>query len=564
MVIVLENYRLSEKSCAKLAKLYTMGDMDTIHFLWDCCDNTVDTLGGCVALPQSGNPFHYLFNNGYIEDTYQALYQVFCAKLDEAVLNGVSDNSLDAVVKMRFSADGAYRLCHIYTNLLKDENSKATDIHVNIRPFTAKEELDHEVLSVFTSDKNPAIFSKKLADMMAACEVGHMAYIQFDVERFKLINDQYGSEFGDELLKFFSDSLKVICSEKQPFCRLTADVFMIGTEFGEKQELIDFVHKIESRLSDYKGIEYRLIFGICIVEDKSVSTRRHGDNASLARQSIKGNALKNIEFFESTMLGELRKQQVIEDDMHKAAINGEFVMYLQPKYCISTKRIIGGEALARWIHPEKGMISPADFIPIFEKNGYIIKLDCIIWEMACKQLRHWLDEGVKPVPISVNVSREYLSSCDVVDIISKLVAKYDVPKDLFELEITESIESNNVREIVTKFKENGFKMLMDDFGSGYSSLNMLRSTQFDVLKIDRGFFSEFMESDRGRKIISHTITMSQDIGLDIIAEGVETREQAEFLYHCGCNAAQGFLYSRPVPVEEFDRMIREQNSMDNN
>ena len=556
----MENYAISEKSCAKLAKLYAVGDVDTVHFLWDCCENTVDTLGGRVTLPESGNPFHYMINSGFVESSYEAVYHVFCSKLDEAAIYGVVDNSLDAVVKMRFSPEEEYRLCHIYTNLLKDEGGRVTDIHVNIRPFSAKEELDHEVLSVFSSDKNPAIFSKKLADMMAECEVGHMAYIQFDVERFKLINDQYGSDMGDEVLKFFSDSLKVLCSERQPFCRLTADVFMIGTEFGEREELIDFVHMLESRLSDYKGLEYRLIFGICIVEDKSVSTRRHGDNAALARQSIKGNALKNIAFFEGSMIGKLRKQQVIEDDMHKAVVNGEFVMYLQPKYCISTKRIIGGEALARWIHPEKGMISPADFIPIFEKNGFIIKLDCIIWEKACRQLRAWLDEGLTPVPISVNVSREYLDTCDVVAIISDLVAKYDIPKELFELEITESIESNNVREIVTRFKENGFKMLMDDFGSGYSSLNMLRSTQFDVLKIDRGFFSEFMESDRGRKIISHTITMSQDIGLDIIAEGVETDEQAEFLYHCGCDAAQGFLYSRPVPVEEFDRMIRAQNA----
>lgn len=553
---------ISEKVCEKLSRLYSCGDTDTIHFLWDCKDNTVATLGGCLALPLNGNPFHFMINNGLIEEKFLAIYQVFCSKLDEAVMHGIADGNLNTVVKMRFSPDGNYRLCHIYTNLLKDKYNIATDIHVNIRPFTAKEEMDHEVLSVFTSDKNPAIFSKKLADMMAKCEVGHMAYIQFDVERFKLINDQYGSDMGDELLKFFSDSLKVLCSEKQPFCRLTADVFMIGTEFNEKQELIDFVHKLESRLSDYKGMEYRLIFGICIVEDKSLSTRRHGDNASLARQLIKGNALKNIAFFDNSMMGDLRKQQVIEDDMHKAVVNGEFVMYLQPKYCISTKRIIGGEALARWIHPEKGMVSPADFIPVFEKNGFIIKLDQIIWEKACKQLRIWLDEGIQPVPISVNVSREYLDTCDVVDMISKLVAKYDIPKDLFELEITESLESHNVRDIVTKFKQNGFKMLMDDFGSGYSSLNMLRSTQFDVLKIDRGFLSEFMESDRGRKIISHTINMSQDIGLDIIAEGVETDEQADFLYHCGCNAAQGFLYSRPVPAEVFDKMLREQNKID--
>ncbi len=549
---------ISDKCLDKLARLYK-GEDNTIHFLWDCVANTVDTLGGCCTLPAQGvNPFHYLMDEGFVAEEDKSFYAVFCSRLDDAVISGISDNTVCADIRMRLTKDSGYRLCHIYANLLKNDNGTVSDIHTNIRPFTSKEVLDHEVLAVFTSDKNPAIFSKRCADAMAKGKEGKFAFIQFDVERFKLINEQYGSEMGDEVLKFFNDSLSVLCNEKQPFCRLTADVFMVATDFEEKDDLITFIHDLESRLSYYKGLEYRLIFGISIVDDKSKSTRHYGDVAGMARQSIKGNAMQNIAFYENNMITNLHKKKIIEEDMHKAVVNGEFVMYLQPKYSISTRKIIGAEALARWIHPERGMVSPAEFIPIFEANGFIIKLDCIIWETACRSLRKWLDDGIKPVPISVNVSREYLNTCDVVDIIAKLVEKYDIPLDLFELEITESIESNNVREVVTRFKERGFKMLMDDFGSGYSSLNMLRSTQFDVLKIDRGFFSEFMESDRGRKIISHTISMSQDIGLDIIAEGVETTEQADFLYDCGCDAAQGFLYSRPIPFEEFDHMLRSQ------
>ncbi|MDE7233706.1 MAG: EAL domain-containing protein, partial [Ruminiclostridium sp.] len=255
------------------------------------------------------------------------------------------------------------------------------------------------------------------------------------------------------------------------------------------------------------------------------------------------------------MKSELHKKQTIEEDMQKALLNNEFVMFLQPKHCISSGKIIGAEALARWIHPQKGMISPADFIPVFEANGFILKLDRFIWESACRKLRDWLDRGIDNVPISVNISREYVLTFDVTKEITDLVREYRIPTRLLELEITESVESIGIEEVVRKMKEAGFTMLMDDFGSGYSSLNTLKTTPFDVLKIDRGFLSQSMESDRGRKIISHTISMSQDIGLGIVAEGVETIEEAQFLRECGCDTAQGFYYSKPISVEEFDRHL---------
>ena len=334
---------------------------------------------------------------------------------------------------------------------------------------------------------------------------------------------------------------------------------MVVTTFSSDSDLLDFIHRIESMLTGFQNMEYRLIFGVAIVEDRSLHIRRHGDNAALARQSIKGNALNNIGFFNGRMKSELHKKQSIEDDMMNALLDGQFVMYLQPKFSISTKRIIGAEALARWIHPEKGMISPADFVPVFEENGFILKLDQIIWESACRKIREWIDKGIEPVPISVNISREYIHTFDVVGEMLHLVNKYDIPIKLLELEITETTDSEGVSDVVQKMKDAGFTMLMDDFGSGYSSLNMLQKTQFDVLKIDRGFLSEFMESSRGRKIISHTISMSRDIGLDIIAEGVDTPEQASFLSDCGCDSAQGFYYSKPITQEEFDKMLVEVN-----
>nr|MDE5854158.1 GGDEF domain-containing phosphodiesterase [Ruminococcus sp.] len=388
----------------------------------------------------------------------------------------------------------------------------------------------------------------------------NIAFVQFDVERFKLINDSYGVETGDEIIKFINDSLSVICTDDQPYTRLTADVFMVVIAFDDEDEIIEFIHKLEKSISGYKNIEYRLIFGVAIADDRTLHIRKHGDNATLARQSVKGNALNNIGFYNGSLKMALYHQQTIEDDMVRAMENNEFVMYLQPKYSISTRRIIGAEALTRWIHPEKGMISPVDFIPIFEKNGFILKLDQHIWECACKKIREWIDNGVEPVPISVNISREYINTFNVVEYFAGLIEKYKIPIHLLEAEITESIDAEDTSGVVNKMKKIGFTMLMDDFGSGYSSLNMLKTTPFDVLKIDRNFLSEFMESDKGRKIIAHTISMTQDIGLDVIAEGVETNEQAQFLSRCGCDTAQGFYYSKPILVEEFDkRLYKEQN-----
>ncbi len=547
---------ISEKSYKKLSNLYE-ADKNTIHFLWDCKEKSVDVLGGCMSFPDgTSDPLAYLRSIDFIDPQYVSFYDVFCSKLAEGIYEPIEESELGAVVKMKFSEASEYGLCNIYANLLKDDAGLITDVHVNIRPFSQKEIFDYEVLSYFTSDKNPAIFSAKCKEILDNTEEGKLAFIQFDVERFNLINDTYGSEIGDEILRFFSDSLNILCNSSQPHCRLTADVFMVLTRFENKEDIIEFIRMLESRLSFYKEIEYRFAFGVCIAGDKNVPTRRYGDNAGLARRTVKGNALNNIAFYQKDMIGKLHKKQTIEEDMYKAVVNNEFVMYLQPKYSISGNNIIGAEALARWIHPEKGMISPADFIPVFEQNGFIIKLDTIIWESACKKLREWIDGGIEPVPISVNVSREYLANTDIVEIIGGLVKKYDIPKGMLELEITESIDNDNIRDIVKKFKDMGFTMLMDDFGSGYSSLNVLKTTQFDVIKIDRGFFSEFMESDRGRKIISHTISMSQDIGLDIVAEGVETSEQASFLSECGCDTAQGFFYSRPVPVREFEEMLK--------
>lgn len=530
-------------------------DKHSMHFLWDCTAGTIVTVGSPVFEDISGDPLDYLRESGLISPESMPAFNVFASRIEEGIISGIERSSLSVELDMKFNPDENYAECGFYVHFLRDASDRITAVHGTIRPLSHKEIFDRKILRDYSSDYQPKLFSNAVAEMMLRHPDDEIAYIQFDIDRFKLINEKYGVESGDALLKYLFDTLNLLCTEEQPFCRLTADVFMVVTAFSDDDSLLDFIHKMKSLLTGFRNMEYRLIFGVAIVEDRSLHTRRHGDNATIARRSIKGNALNNIGFFNGRMKNELRKMQSIEDDMKEALLGNQFVMYLQPKYCISTGRIIGAEALARWIHPEKGMISPAEFVPVFEQNGFILKLDQIIWECACRKIREWLDSGITPVPVSVNISREYVHSFDVVGELTGLVKKYDIPVKYLELEITESADAEGVSGVVSDLKKAGFTMLMDDFGSGYSSLNMLKTTQFDVLKIDRGFLSEFMESSRGRKIISHTISMSQDIGLDIIAEGVETKEQASFLRQCGCDAAQGFYYSKPVSQAEFDEQL---------
>lgn len=438
-----------------------------------------------------------------------------------------------------------------------DSSGKTVDsLNGSFMKMNEREIKNRNIINFYTNDKNPAIFADIMAKRIKE-DIDHKyAVIQFDVIGFKFINDKYGETIGNEILHHINDILDLYCSEEQIYSRLSADVFMVVIPYKEMSDIYSFIRGLEAGMIGYKDIRYSFAFGVFLVEDRNMPTRLMGDSAGLARASIKGNALENIGFYNNEFKANLRSKRSIEERMKAALNNNEFVMFLQPKYSISDSAVIGAEALVRWIDPEEGIIPPDKFIPVFEKNGFIIKIDEYIWECACKHIRKWIDSGIKPVPISVNVSRVHLTDSKFVDFLNELVEKYDIPKNLLELEITESADNINANSMIKLAKVKGFRLLMDDFGSGYSSLNTLKSTPFDVLKIDRSFFSTSMESQRGQKIISHTISMSKDIGLDLIAEGVETKEQADFLYDCGCYTAQGFLYSRPVPEDMFDKLMK--------
>ena len=430
------------------------------------------------------------------------------------------------------------------------------EIAGSIKKLEINEIMSIEILDYYTTTDNPIMFHDMISQRLTAYSDTKFALVQFDIKRFKLINENYGEDAGTEMLQFISRQLSNFCGKKQVGARMSGDVFALLTPYEDKDGLFSVISELQRCLKNFRQYSYEFVFGIYLIEDRSISVRTMCDCAAMARQSIKKNALESVAFYNKNMQKAIKERKFVESHMKKALDNNEFIIYLQPKFSISSGEAIGYEALVRWQSPERGMIYPNGFIPLFEENGFITKLDAYVWECACMVLRDWIDRHFTPLPISVNVSRANLDDESFLDVLDGLIEKYRLPKHLLELEITESIENDTTLRMTEKIKEHGFVLLMDDFGSGYSSLNTLQDTRFDVLKLDREFFSTHMSNDRGKKIIMHTISMSKDVGLGLIAEGVETADQAQFLENCGCDTAQGYLYAKPMPVQEAEKYLK--------
>lgn len=426
-----------------------------------------------------------------------------------------------------------------------------------IRPFSKRELEEREILNVFSNDKNPAIFINKIAKFMGAHPERQYAFIQFDIRKFKYINEKYGSDIGDEILVYINETLSIMCDDEHLHARLTSDIFQVVTYYNNKEEILEFIDMLDLRLHRYKDIRFSMSYGVSVAPGDSKQYRLHGDQAGLARAESKRAILKKAVFYEDTLMVNIKRSGAIEEIEEEALRNGEFHVFLQPKYSYdgTVGRIIGAEALVRWIDSDGKIKSPMDFVPIFEQNGFILEVDKFMWEEVCKILRGWIDSEKELVPISVNVSRTYLRKINLVSYLDSLLEKYDIPIELLQLEITETTESEDTIAYVNAFKKAGYTLLMDDFGSGYSSLGMLRNTPFDILKMDRSFLTSCLDSDNGKAIVSHVISMSGDLGLDVIAEGVETKEVADFLYDNGCTVSQGYYFSKPVPVDEFESLF---------
>ncbi len=389
---------------------------------------------------------------------------------------------------------------------------------------------------------------------------GEYALVYFDIIRFKAINDMFGLMAGDALLKHMADVIMRSAKDDDVACRLDADRFAFFTNHSGA-ELEQLVGKLIEDITQY-DLTFKITcnVGIYVTNEKALSVDSMIDRAVLALSSIKGSYTSKYNFFTESLRNQMLSEQEISGIMASALEDRQFVLYYQPQFNHSTGKIIGVEALVRWMHPEKGMISPGIFIPIFEKNGFITRLDLYVFERVCIFVRKCMDEGLPLVPVSSNFSRYDIFQPDFVNNLETIRKKHGVPTDLLRVEITESAVvggSEQANEIVKQLHECGYIVEMDDFGSGYSSLNVLKDIELDLIKLDMMFLVEKSDSNRGGMILSSVVRMAKWLGLPVIAEGVETIEQADFLKSIGCEYIQGYFYSRPLPENQYLEMLTE-------
>lgn len=387
------------------------------------------------------------------------------------------------------------------------------------------------------------------------------AIIYSDITKFKYLNNTLGYETGDRILCDFASIIASGNTNGEGIARISDDNFAVCLAYQNEADIIAYIQNIYDKFNQiqkakYPGTKFIVASGIAYInpeEDITVAI----DNANIARKTIKSASHSTYCFFDINMQLNLQREAEINNTMEQALKDREFVVYLQPKVNLHDNSLVGAEALVRWIR-DGIIIMPGDFIPIFENNGFVVNLDFFVYEEVCKILKEWMKQGKKLVPISINVSRVHLHDEKFVDNIKSLVDSYGIPYNLLELELTESIFLSNTEAALTAMRQLrslGFGVSIDDFGAGYSSLNLLKDMATDVIKLDKEFFGHDNMQREEQIIVSSIISMAKQLNMKVLSEGVETQNQSDFLRSVRCDMAQGYLYSRPIPVGDFEKLI---------
>lgn len=427
-----------------------------------------------------------------------------------------------------------------------------------------------ELSAAAFTDELTGLYNKKkfkLAAEELICKGTAYAYVILDIDKFKVLNDTMGYLCGDKLLITIADIIRENIRPSETFGRGDSDQFFMLLEYTNAKALKARINKVITSVTDVfhsrlteKSYKLILCAGVYVISDSDESINTIGDRAKHAQQLIKGGQISNIMFYNEQMRNQILREKEIENRMQEALEKEEFLMYLQPKIRLSTGEVYGSEALARWNYKGKGLIYPMEFIPLFERNGFVTKLDMYILEKACQYIRQQVDAGIRPVTISINFSRLNLKNPNFVAEIAEKVGKYDVSPQFIEIELTESTMHDNettLIDVLGQLHANGFTLSMDDFGSGYSSLGLLKNLSVDAVKLDRTFFTEYSDLKRAKTVIANMINMTNELGIYTVAEGVETQESIDLLKELGCDLVQGYYFAQPMSSEKFSSFLFE-------
>ncbi|HBF0843093.1 EAL domain-containing protein [Clostridioides difficile] len=424
-----------------------------------------------------------------------------------------------------------------------------------------KKSNEKEILSLAYEDKvtyigNQNKFYRECSKYLLDKPSLNYIIVYFDINNFKMINDTFGYEFGDNLLITIAKALKEELTEGEVYARLSSDYFAIFCDYKNgRNKIIGKLDSIRNNIESNLSIvfEISLCVGIYFVEEGEVDIQKAVNKANMARSVAKG---KNINYaiYNEDVRNKLSEESMILDDIKIALVKNQFEVYYQPKFSLVNGEMIGSEALIRWNHPEHGFISPAVFIPIAEKSKLILKIGRFVFERVCTDLSEWKKQGKKIVPVSVNLSRVELYQPDIVKFINKTIQMYNLSSDLIEIEITETVainELNILKNVLNELRKYGFSISMDDFGTGYSSISCLRDMPIDILKLDKSFLDGIEDDERSRNIAKSIVSLAKSLDLVVIIEGVESKEQAELMKQFGCDLVQGFYFARPMPAKNF-------------
>lgn len=387
--------------------------------------------------------------------------------------------------------------------------------------------------------------------------------IALDISEFKLVNNVCGNASGDEVLKVIWDVIMANCNDNEQAARVNADRFVI---FWIERSKKTVTYRIEKLINEIEGISEQLsvprlypVIGIRAVEKLDDADKRYGE-ALRAKALVKNRRDRHYAFYDEIDYDTIVENKNMENGFEKALADKKFEVWYQPKFNSHTGKIVGSEALIRWRADDGSLISPGRFIPLFEKNGNIIRLDEYVFREVCRQQKEWQKEGIQILPVSVNISRFSLYYSNVVEKYERIINYYDVDHKYVQIEITESaiIENTVIVELIQKFHDAGFDILLDDFGSGYSSLASLNQMPFDTIKLDKSLV-DYVGNENGEKLLKFIVQLVQSLGMKITAEGVEYKEQLDFLENLNCDDIQGFYFSKPLMLADFSAKLTENN-----
>ncbi|MEG2315333.1 MAG: bifunctional diguanylate cyclase/phosphodiesterase, partial [Clostridia bacterium] len=392
------------------------------------------------------------------------------------------------------------------------------------------------------------------------------ALIYMNIEKFKVLNEQFGKKACDELLRGIHEGISTDLADDECMGRLSADNFCILVRFENEDALIARFAKWRSNTMAYiesigsLWLPQNAEFGVFVIDDAALPLAHMIDRAKLSLTEATSTLRDKMRYaiFNEKVRHALLREKQLEDAMEDALAAREFTVYLQPKYDTQTERIGGAEALVRWKSPTEGMIYPDEFIPLFEKNSFVVQIDLFVFEEICRLLERWVQDGLPLIKVSVNCSRAQLRIPNFLESYRQIMQKYVFPANMLEIELTETVVFEDVAALSAVIREIhalGLGCSMDDFGSGYSSLNLIRHIPVDTLKLDKVFFRTTPEdAERTESVVGSIITMAKALHMSTVAEGVEQRAQVDMLKRLGCDSIQGYYFARPMPISAFDQL----------